>query len=62
MICPLMSRRICTKGAYDQDITEMSYENCEEGHCAWWTKMDGCAILSLAEATKGLLVAEASKK
>jgi len=62
-ICPLMSKRVHAKGAYDQDITEMHYENCVKEKCAWWIdgisknhvtgistiiRHEGCAIKVLA--------------
>jgi len=42
-ICPLFA---CFENAHT--------DRCIKDECAWWTKEEGCAVLMLAKAVRGI--------
>ena len=38
-ICPLMSKPIVARGAYDQDLTQVHYESCAKESCQLWIQV-----------------------
>ena len=35
-ICPIMSRMFQSKGAYDQEVTDVGFIDCQREKCALW--------------------------